>query len=219
MLPDQPWPRELSQNKANAVQGQLRNRELREAGFALFSARVSDYVVSMNRRIPVVLLVGSFAIASISLAADTPPTEASIKQLLEVVQAHKLIETTMTQMDGFMKKIMEQATEGQNLSPKIQKDIARLHDEMMSAVNEILDWNKLEPMYVRVYQKSFTQDEVNGMIAFYKTPTGQALLNKMPVVMQNTLNEVQGMIQPIMQRIQRMQQEVVAEIEAEKNKG
>jgi uncharacterized protein len=219
MLPDQPWPRELSQDKANAVQGQLINRERRDAGFALFSARVSDYVVSMNKRIPVVLLVGSLAIASISLAADTPPTEASIKQLLEVVQAHKLIETTMTQMDGFMKKIMEQATEGQNLSPKIQKDIARRHDEMMSAVSEILDWNKLEPMYVRVYQKSFTQDEVNGMIAFYKTPTGQALLNKMPVVMQNTLNEVQEMIQPIMQRIQRMQQEVVAEIEADKNKG
>ncbi len=76
----------------------------------------------------------------------------------------------------------------------------------------------LEPMYVRVYQKSFTQGEVDGMIAFYKTPAGQAVINKMPVVMQNTMNEVQQMMAPAVQRIQRMQQDVIAEMQAEKGK-
>jgi hypothetical protein len=74
-------------------------------------------------------------------------------------------------------------------------------------------------MYVRIYQKSFTQGEIDGLIAFYKTSTGQALLTKMPVVMQNTMNELQQMMQPMMQRIGRMQQEVVAEIQAEKKKS
>jgi hypothetical protein len=36
--------------------------------------------------------------------------------------------------------------------------------------------------------------------------------------MQNTLTEVQQMMGPMMQRIQRMQQDVVAEMQAEKNK-
>ena len=89
----------------------------------------------------------------------------------------------------------------------------------MAGIKEVLDWNKLEPMYVRVYQKSFTQGEVDGLIAFYKTPTGQALLTKMPVVMQNTMSEVQEMIKPMMQRMERMQQEIVAEIQAEKKKS
>jgi hypothetical protein len=48
-------------------------------------------------------------------------------------------------------------------------------------------------------------------LRFYKSSTGQALLTKMPVVMQNTMNEMQQMMQPMMQRIGRMQQEVVAE--------
>ena len=52
-----------------------------------------------------------------------------------------------------------------------------------------------------------------------KTPTGQALLTKMPVVMQNTMSEVQEMIKPMMQRMERMQQEIVAEIQAEKKKS
>ena len=41
----------------------------------------------------------------------------------------------------------------------------------------------------------------------------------MPAVMQNTLNEMQQMIQPMMQRVQHMQQEVVAEIQAQKKKS
>jgi uncharacterized protein len=151
-----------------------------------------------------------------SSSASNPPSEASIKQLLEVAQAHKMIDNMMGQMDALMKNAMQQATKGQSISPQIQKDIDKRQTEMFAGLKELLDWNKLEPMYVRVYQKSFTQSEVDGMLAFYKTPTGQALLNKMPVVLQNTMIEMQQMMQPVMQKMQRMQQEVVAEIQAEK---
>ena|SRR5215469_4707682 len=151
-------------------------------------------------------------------AADNPPSEASIKQLLEVGQAHKLIDTMTAQMEGYMNQVMQQATQGERVTPEIQKHIDSFEAEITAALKEVLDWNKLEPMYVRVYQKSFTQGEVDGLIAFYKTPTGQALLTKMPVVMQNTLSEMQQMMQPMIQRMQRMQQDVVAEIQGQKKK-
>jgi hypothetical protein len=125
----------------------------------------------------------------------------------------------MAQMDSYMKQVLQQVTQGQRITPEMQKDIDRRQAEMMAGIKEVLDWNKLEPMYVRVYQKSFTQGEVDGLIAFYKTPTGQALLTKMPVVMQNTMSEVQEMIKPMMQHMERMQQEIVAEIQAEKKKS
>jgi hypothetical protein len=153
-----------------------------------------------------------------TFAADNPPSEASIKQLLEVGQAHKLVDTMTAQMEGYMQQIMQQATQGERVTPEIQKQIDSFEAEITSALKEVLDWNKLEPMYVRVYQKSFTQGEVDGLIAFYKTPTGQALLTKMPLVMQNTLNEMQQMMQPMMQRMQRMQQDVLAEIQGQKKK-
>jgi uncharacterized protein len=172
----------------------------------------------MKRILTVVVLSSSIAL-SVICAQDNPPSEASIRQLLEVGQAHKLVDTMTAQMDSYMKQAMQQATNGERVTPEIQKHIDSLEAEMMATLKEVLDWNKLEPMYVRVYQKSFTQGEVDGMIAFYKTPTGQALLTKMPVVMQNTLNEVQQMMQPMMQRMQRMQHDIVAEIQAKKKKS
>ncbi|MEY2439859.1 MAG: uncharacterized protein QOI34_1244 [Verrucomicrobiota bacterium] len=151
-------------------------------------------------------------------AADVAPSEASIKQLLEIAQAHKLIDTVMTQMDAVTKNALQQVTQGQTVSPQVQKDIERRQGELMKIVKEEMAWDKLEPLYVRVYRQTFNQGEIDGMIAFYKTPTGQALLNKMPLVMQNTMTEMQQRMGPMMQRIQQMQKEVATEIKAEKEK-
>jgi hypothetical protein len=151
-------------------------------------------------------------------AADNPASDASIKQLLEVVQVRKLVEAMTAQMDLMMKQAVEQATHGEQIPPRIQQDIDKRQAEIRAAVKEALDWNKMEPVYMRVYQKSFTQQEVDGLIAFYKTPAGQALVNKMPVVMQNAVNETQQLMQPMIDRLRKMQQEVSAEVQAEKGK-
>lgn len=149
-----------------------------------------------------------------------PPTEASVKQLLEVAQARKLVDSIMAQMDNLLQQTMAQATKGQTIPPKVQKEIDQGRSEMLALMKELLDWSKLEPLYVRVYQKSFTQQEVDGMVAFYKTPAGQAVIGKMPAVLQNTMDEMQQMMAPVMQKMQKMQQDVVAEMKAEgKNKG
>lgn len=150
--------------------------------------------------------------------AGTPPSEASIKQLLEVAQAQKLIDSVMAQMDGLMTQAILQATQGKDVPDKVQKDIDKQQAEVVGLMKELLDWNKLEPMYVRIYQKSFSQQEVDGMIAFYKTPAGQAVIGKMPAVMQNTMDEMQQMMAPVMQKMQRMQQDVAAEMKAASQK-
>lgn len=178
----------------------------------------------MITRIFLVLLLS----VSLLRAADPPapvsspeaPTEASIKQLLEVAQAHKLVDSVMAQMDNLMQQTIAQATKGQTIPDKVQNDIDRRRAEVAATMKELLDWKKLEPMYVRIYQKTFTQAEVDGMIAFYKTPAGQAVISKMPRAMQNTIDEMQQSMAPVMEKMQRMQQDVVAEMKASaKNRG
>src|SRR5207237_8989369 len=137
------------------------------------------------------------------------------KQLLEVSHAGQLVESMIGQMDGMMKNAMAQVTQGQQLSPKMQKEVEQFRADGMAEMKAVLDWNKLESMYVRIYQKSFSKQEIEGMIAFYKTPTGQAVLNKMPLVLQNTMTEVQQMVQPMLQRLQQKQQEIAAKVQAE----
>ena len=177
----------------------------------------------LKRIIFILTLCGSVAYAADTPApgasgADSPPSEASIKELLEVAQARKLIDSVMAQMDELMKQTIYQATQGREIPPKVQKDIDKRQEEVIGLMKELLDWKKLEPMYVRIYQKTFSQPEVDGMLAFYKTPAGQAVIAKMPAAMQNTMNEMQQMMTPVMQKMQRMQQDVVAEMKAASQK-
>jgi hypothetical protein len=181
----------------------------------------------MLKRILITLIVSSslFLAASVRSvdtappsAAKNAPSDASINQLLETANAHKLVDSMMGQMDSIMKNALQMATQGQPVSPEIQRTFDKTRTEIVTIMKEEFTWEKLEPIYLRIYKKSFTQEEVDGMIAFYKTPAGQAVINKMPVVMQNTMAEMQAMMGPMMQRIQNMQSEVVAQVAAEKKK-
>src|SRR2546421_8094636 len=139
-------------------------------------------------------------ISPLADAADTPPSEASIKQLLEVTHAHQLLDNMMSQIDAMMKNAMQQVTQGQPPPPEVQKSFDKAHNEIMTMFKEQFTWDKMEPVYVRVYQKSLSQPEVDGMVAFYKTPIGQSVIGKMPVIMQNSMNETMQMMGPMMQR-------------------
>src|ERR1043165_830241 len=67
---------------------------------------------------------------SLVYAADNPsaspvslPTESSVKQLLEVAQTHKLVDSVMAQMESLMQQTIARTTKGQPVSDKVQKDI------------------------------------------------------------------------------------------------
>lgn len=150
-------------------------------------------------------------------AADSVPSEESIRELLATTNVQKLLDDMIPQMDAMMQKGIAEALKGQSISPEAQKMIDQSHTNMMAVMREELAWSRLGPLYVRVYRKSLTQEEVTGMIALYKTPAGQAMINKMPMVMQNTMAEMQTMMGPMMQRLQQSQAALVAEIKTKAN--
>ena len=69
-------------------------------------------------------------------------------------------------------------------------------------------------MYLRTYRASFTQDELDGMMAFYKTPAGIAMTKKMPLVMQNVMGEMQSVMKPMQVKMREIQRETMQELQA-----
>ena len=178
----------------------------------------------INRILAILFLCGSAVYAAETSspsapAPANPPSEATIKQILEVTQTRKLVDSMMAQMDTLLLQTVAQATQGQTVPAKVQKQIDQVRSEMMAMMKDLLAWEKLEPLYVRVYQKTFTQQELDGMLAFYKTPVGAAMIAKMPAVMQNTMEEMQSMMGPVMEKMQQVQKDIAAQMKADKNKG
>ena len=45
-----------------------------------------------------------------------------------------------------------------------------------------LDWKALGPTIIDIYAQTFTEQELDIIVTFYKTPAGIALLDKMPQI-------------------------------------
>jgi hypothetical protein len=58
----------------------------------------------------------------------------------------------------------------------------------------------------------FSQEEIDGLIAFYQTPAGQSLVSKQPELAKRTMTILQQCMAPVMQRIQKMSEATVLEL-------
>lgn len=154
-----------------------------------------------------------FFVVPVALA-DNQVSEQSVKELLDVTNARKLVDDVTGQIDDLMKGSMQQSLKGQSISPKQQKVIDDLQQKTVTLFKEELNWTKLEPLYLKIYRESFTQEEVDGILAFYKTPAGQAVIKKMPMVIQKSNLEMQGRVESLMPKFQKIQQEALTELNA-----
>jgi hypothetical protein len=57
------------------------------------------------------------------------------------------------------------------------------------------------------------------MIKFYKSKGGQAVIKKMPLVMQSTMGNVQAQMSTIIPKIQKIQQDAFEEVKAKADKS
>jgi hypothetical protein len=151
---------------------------------------------------------------SSTTAMAAPASENSIKQLLTVTQAQKLIDGMRTQIDAQLNNVAQQALKGKTPSPSQQQALTNMKNRVTELIHGMLAWEKLEPIYLRLYKESFTEEEVTGMLSFYKTPAGQAVINKMPVLTQKTMLEIQAISSGLAPQMQKIQQDFIAELTA-----
>ena len=69
-------------------------------------------------------------------------------------------------------------------------------------------------MQLRIQRESFDQVEIDGLIQFYRSPIGQSLVRKIPVVTQKAIAEMQIYMQQFMPKTQAAKQEISAEVKS-----
>jgi len=49
----------------------------------------------------------------------------------------------------------------------------------------------MDPVLVEIYSNSLSQEDIDGISAFYRSPAGKSYVNKLPVIMQQSTNALQ----------------------------
>ena len=162
------------------------------------------------------LIKSTFALVLLACtnAMAAPATDASIQELLEITQVRKMVDGLLVQIEGQMNAEIQKSLGAKTPTASQQQAIDKMKEKMMALTRSELAWDKQEPMNVRLYKEVFTEEEVSSLVAFYKTPAGQALINKMPMLIQKAMSNVQATLGAMMPRMQAIQKEFAAEMKA-----
>jgi hypothetical protein len=148
-------------------------------------------------------------LAAAPLAAAQQPSEAQVDRLLEVMRAKETLDATLPQVQAMQQQMVAQMTADQDLDEEDRARINRMLESTNSSLATVLTWERMGPMYRDIYAQTFTADDVEAIIGFYESPAGQKTLDKMPQLMQNTMNAVQQLVMPLLQQLE---QDIAAEL-------
>ena len=147
-------------------------------------------------------------------AADVPASREDIERYLQVVHSQELIRQML---DSIAKSMHEMAHE-QYLKnrDKLPRDFEARMDAMVSDSWQLIPIDEMLQAMVPVYQKHFTKNDVDALVAFYSSETGQKLLREMPTIM----GEAMQAMQPIFEKqIEETRQRIQKEVDAAAKKS
>ncbi|MFP4282007.1 MAG: DUF2059 domain-containing protein [Opitutales bacterium] len=161
-----------------------------------------------------------FALVVISILTAGPgvasvPTSDAVQELLVLSGSPQMVEMTKGQLAGMVSGPVQQTLQGQALTPEITAIAQACAERAAALVNEALRWEAVEPIFVEVYQATMTQEEVDGIVAFYKTPAGRAMIEKMPQLIQVSAQRMQQQLGPLVEQLQALEKETIARLQAE----
>jgi uncharacterized protein len=85
----------------------------------------------------------------------------------------------------------------------------QVQTKILDLVKARISWEKMRPQYVKLYAETFSDGEISGMLAFYGSPAGRAMLEKMPALVTKIMEVAQAQMKDVLPEIQRIIRESV----------
>ncbi len=153
-----------------------------------------------------------FLVATACQAA--PASRDSVEQLFSVMDMQKTYDATFEAMQKSVNDAFLKNPQLQSLTPDQRKGFDDGMQRMYVLMRDEMDWSRLKPEYEQMYVDTFSQDEIDGILAFYRTPAGRAMIEKMPVMMGKVMQLTQAHMQSLMPRVMQIMQDSMRDANA-----
>ena len=136
-----------------------------------------------------------------------PPTEASVENLLELMNAKATLEQSYEQTEKIMRGMAQQAAGPRPLTEKEAKSLDTVVAKTLALMKMEMNWETLKPSFVRLYMNTFNQEELDGLASFYGSTAGQAFIKKMPEIIRGSMEISQAQMKTLMPKLMQIVQE------------
>jgi hypothetical protein len=149
-------------------------------------------------------------------AVDTSASREDIRRLFDVMHIRDQMKQIMDQVLEQMKTLNHEQIKKHN--PDVtEEEIAKL-DAMSGQFLKDLPIDEMLDDMVPVYQRHLTKADVDAMVGFYSSPTGQKILTEMPAMTAEGMQAMQPRMRKMMDDVSEKMEKMAKE-EAQKQKA
>ena len=145
-----------------------------------------------------------------ALAVEPKPSEQSINRLFAVMHTSQLLDIYAAQIDSTMRASLRQGPEWVQLNAEQQQILDDMSAELTSLIKHEMSWESVRPLMVEVYRNTFSAREVDEMVKFYQSPTGQAVISKLPAAMAQAMQAMQQHVSTLTPKLAQLHRETLA---------
>ena len=149
------------------------------------------------------LLILSFCMAAVVPAAraDDASHRAKVEEMLRLTKTDTGLHEQLTNLQTRVGDLSKQQFNLPTPTAEQTALITEYQGKVQGITKDEVGWEQLHPMLLTLYADSFTDADLDGIIAFYKSPAGQALVAKMPQVASKTTGMVQDRIKELQPKL------------------
>jgi len=150
--------------------------------------------------------------------ADAPATKEDIQRYMQIVHSQEMAEKIMDAMS----KPLHQMLHEQYLrsKDKLPADFEVRMNRRLDEYSKDIPWGEILASTVPVYQKHLTKGDVDALVAFYSTPTGQKLLKEMPQILAESMQNMMPVMRKHLDTLnERMQVDIQAMLKESDSKS
>jgi len=151
-------------------------------------------------------------VSAASAQSDAPSSREDVVHLFEVMQIREQMEQVMKQMFDQMRAMSreEMKDKKHNVTPEDMAKADALANKIMNEISVADIINDIVP----VYQNHLSKTDVDEMIKFYSTPTGQKILREMPAMTAEGMQAMKPRLNKQMDQISREIDQMVKDEQA-----
>jgi hypothetical protein len=113
--------------------------------------------------------------------ADDASRHTKAAQLVMLLHTEQMVQQASATI---MKQVSDAADKAisPNATPQSKSQLVDVEKKISQLIDVQLGWKAMEPAITDLYAQTFTEQELDAIVAFYKSPAGMALLTKMPQI-------------------------------------
>jgi uncharacterized protein len=125
------------------------------------------------------------------------------EEFMELTHVNKM----MAQIEDQVVQMQAQILAQMQIPEGKEEEAATFQKEVQAKVQEIMDFEKMRGEYLELFTSVYSEQELREMVQFFKSPTGQNMLEKQSMVIQQALEISQNRVGMLIPELQRMTEE------------